>query len=432
MAENTVTIWGLAENHKLRPATEEQVRGIAAEQATRAVDAAGVLTTQQVEDIARRIARAVLAESNSGGDPNGTPLPTTPARRAIVLGDSHSDVFWSQADGVWWWQTAADRAGVTIVDNVAVGGMTTREALKGWDTQTGHPDTPQIVQAEQSDADLALLEFGGNDMSQGITPDEFRANLTELSTRLQAAGKRVLIIAPPPLFADFHEQYAAPYEALRVIDKEVAKATGAYYADAWDQIGTGPGGSLPGKYDSGDGVHLNSAGQFAMGVALATRVQQVAGVQDPYDGTRTDKWYTRVQGDAGAVSVGPGPADPLFKGAETGLIISRPASVASDDAVVYVPVSAEAGSKWELSYAYRVEGTAYPGNHAQGVFADWPMGRQTTLPGYLKDMGQEGVRRIETTVPDDATDGRVFALRVPRNAGDLVIRVGGIGLRRIN
>lgn len=432
MAENSVTIWGLAEGHKLRPATEEQVRGIAAEQADRAIAAAGVLTTAQVEDIARRIARTVLADSSSTADPNGTPMPTTEARRTIILGDSHSDWYWTEAAGVWWWQTAADLAGLTIVDNVAVGGMTTRDAVKGWSTKTNHPDAPQIEQAEKSDADLAILEFGGNDMAQGITQQEFRENLTTIVTRLKASGKRVLVTAPPPLFANFNAQYAAQYEALRKIDQEVAAANGAYYADAWDKVGTGPGGALPGKYDSGDGVHMNSAGQLALGIALAPRIQQVAGVKDPYDGTRDQDWYRRSQGDTAAVTVGTGPADPLFKGTESALIVSRSADVSTEDAVIFQPVSAEAGSRWELSFAYRVEGNAWTGTQAEAVWNDWPMDRKEFIPGAFKAMGQEGVRRVETTIPDDAKDGRVLALRVPRAAGDLKIRVGALGVRKLS
>lgn len=431
MAENSVTIWGLAEGHKLRPATEEQVRGIAAEQADRAIAAAGVLTTAQVEEIARRIARTVLADSSSTADPNGTPMPTTEARRTIILGDSHSDWFWPQAGGVWWWQTAADLAGLTIVDNVAVGGMTTRDALKGWSTKTDHPDTPQIEQAEKSDADLVMLEFGGNDMTHDITTQEFRENLTEIVTRLQKTGKRVLIVAPPPLFPEFNKQFGTQYEALRKIDQEVATALGAYYTDGWDLVGTGPGGSLPGRYDSGDGVHMNSAGQLAYGQAVAARVQQVAGVKDPYDGTRDQDWYRRTQGDTAAITVGTGPADPLFKGTESALIVSRSADVATEDAVIFQPVSAEAGSRWELSFAYRVEGTAYPGTQASMSWSDWPAGTQTGLRGQLHSVGQEGVRRVETTIPQDATGGRVFSLRVRRAAGDLRVRVGALGLRKI-
>lgn len=388
-------------------------------------------TTADVEEIARRVALQVMGEHATNGS-DTTPLPSTVTRRALIMGDSHSDWYWSQAGGVWWWQTAADLAGLTIVDNVAVGGMTTRDALKGWATKTNHPDVAQIVQAEASDADLVMLEFGGNDLVQGIPTTEFRSNLTEIITRLQKTGKRVLVVAPPPLFADFHAQYGTQYEALRKIDQEVATATGAYYTDGWDLVGTGPGGSLPGRYDSGDGVHMNSDGQLAYGKAVAAKVQQVAGITNPFDGTRDKPWFEWMQGDTAAVTQQAGPDDSLFQGAQTGLVVSRAAEVTSDDAVVYYSVSAEAGSRWEVSYAYRMEGAAYPGTYASESWSDWPMSRTTKLPGHLALVGQEGVRRYETTIPDDAKDGRVFALRVPRSAGDLRLRVGALGLRKIS
>lgn len=393
------------------------------------------MSTAEVEDIARRIAVQVMGDRipDTGGDTGSeTPAPSTAARRAVVLGTSHSDWFWSQAGGVWWWQTAADLAGLTIVDNFAVGGMTTRDALKGWSTKTDHPDTPQIVQAEKANADFAFVEFGGNDIAQGISADEFRANMTELVSRLQKAGKRVLVVAPPPLFADFNAQYGTQYRAYRKIGQEVAAALGAYQTDGWNTVGTGPSGSLPAKFDSGDGTHMNGDGQLAYGQAVAARVQEVAGVTNPYDGVRDKPWFEFIQGDTAAVSQGTGPGDALFQGARTGKIVSRPKASASEDAVIYQPVSSVAGTRWEVSYAYRVEGAAAPNSAAFEGLKDWPTGRETFPPQKFRLLGQEGVRRYEVTIPADATDGRVFALSVPPGAGALQMRVGMLGVLKIS
>ena len=426
MAENSITIYGLAEGHRLRPATEQQVRGIAAEEAATAVSKAGVLTVAEVEAIVRRIA-------GGGSTPPGVDMPTTPARRAIILGDSHSDWFWPQATGVWWWQVAADLAGLTVVDNVSVGGMTTRDALKGWAADTDHPDVPQIEQAEASDADLALMEFGGNDLAQGLGLAEFKTNLATIIKRLQDTGKRVMFIAPPPLFPTMHESRGVEYGQYRAAAEETAKANGAYYGDGWDLVGTGPGGSLPAKYDSGDGVHMNAAGQIAYGRAVAAKVQAVAAVADPFDGTRDREWYLPQwqQGDVAAITKQTGPDDALFKGQQTALVVSRPGEVATENAIMYYPVGSP-GTRWEVSYSYRMEADAYPGNRVAQAWADWPMGRTTYLPHQLHSVGQEGVRRYETIVPDDAKDGRVFSLEIPRNAGDLRIRVGALGLKQLS
>lgn len=425
MADNSVTIYGLAPGHRLPPATLEQVEQVATERATRAVEAAGILTTAQVEAIVRRIVGSAPAAPAED-------MPTTPARRAIIMGDSHSDWYWPQAGGVWWWQTAADLAGVTVLDNVAVGGMTTRDAINGWATDTDHPDVPQIEQAEASDANLVLMEFGGNDLAQGLTLSEFKANLVTIIKRLKATGKRVMFVGPPPLFPTMHESRGADYEQYRAAAEETARTNGAYYGDGWDLVGTGPGGAMPSKYDSGDGVHLNSDGQLAYGRAVAAKVQAVAAVQDPFDGTRDKEWYLPQwhQGDLTAITQETGPDDALFRKRATAVVVSRPADQATDNAVVYYPVGGP-GTRWEVSFSYRMEGDAYPGTRVTQAWADWPMGRNTYLPHELRSRGQEGVRRYEVTVPDDATDGRVFAVEVPRGAGDLKIRLGALGLKQL-
>lgn len=357
-----------------------------------------------------------------------TPVPVTEARRAVILGDSHSDPAWPQADGVWWWQVAADLSGVTVLDVYAVGGMTTRDALDGWDDRSGGVTTPQIVQAEGSDADLAIMEFGGNDVSNGIDATEYRANLTEITKRLMASGKRVLIMAPPPLFAGAVEDIVTRYAEYRRIDEEVAAACSAYYMDAWSAIGTGPGGSLPSSYDSGDHIHMNSYGQMALGKAVAARVQQVAGVADPYDGVRDIRWFgwDTVQGDDNLVLAEPGPQDTLFKGAEVAGVTS-PAE-GTEDVNIYSEFNSTPGAVWEVSYAYRIDSSTGRANITPSI-ADWPGGFTTEYPQRDRLVGLEGVRRYEVTIAERATDNAVFFLKVPAVTGKLTARVGMLGMR---
>lgn len=398
--------------------------------------ASGGLSREDVQGIARTVAQAVVSEYVTTTPPSApafprgkTPLPSTPARRAIILGDSHSDWFWPQAGGVWWWQVAADLAGLTVVDNVAVGGMTTAHALAGWDTDTDHPDTPQIEQAEASDADLAILEFGGNDVAGGMTPEQFRKNLTEIVQRLQRSGKRVVVTAPPPFFSEFNASTGAPYARFREVDREVADATGAYYTDAWDKVGTAAGGALPGKYDSGDGVHMNGDGQLALGLALAPAIQAFAGITEPFALDAGTQWWKNAQGHTFSIASEAGPADSLFHGAETAVITAGPAE--GEDTVIFNQVSAEAGTVWEVAYPYRMEGATYPGTAITEGLSDWPQGTQQDLRGTLRLVGQQGVRRHEITIPPEATAGRVFGLRIPRNSGDTRIRVGPLSLRKL-
>lgn len=272
------------------------------------------------------------------------------------------------------------------------------------------------------------MEFGGNDVANGIDATEYRANLTEITKRLMASGKRVLIMAPPPLFAGAAEDVVTQYAEYRRIDEEVAAACSAYYMDAWNVVGTGPGGSLPSTYDSGDHIHMNSYGQMALGKAVAARVQQVAGVADPYDGVRDIRWFgwDTVQGDDNLVLGEPGPQDALFKGAEVAGV-TTPAE-GTGPVNIYNDLNSTPGDVWEVSYAYRINSSTGQANITPST-SDWPGGLVTEYPQRDRLVGLEGVRRYEITIAERATDHAVFFLNLPAVAGKLTAHVGMLGAR---
>lgn len=395
------------------------------------------LSREDVQGIARTVAQAVVSEYVTTPPPapafprGKTPVPSTPARRAIILGDSHSDWFWPQAAGVWWWQVAADLAGLTIVDNVAVGGMTTAHALAGWGTDTEHPDVPQIEQAEASDADLAILEFGGNDVAGGMSAEQYRANLTEIVQRLQRSGKRVIVTAPPPLFAGADESVRALYARFREVDREVADAMGAYYTDAWDKVGTAAGGALPARFDSGDGVHMNGTGQLALGLALAPALQAFAGVSEPLDAPRDIRWYgwESTLGDKTLNISEIGPDDDLFRGQEITRLSAPPAS--GEELTIHYNVPGGPGTRWEITYAYRVVSASSGQGGMENTYADWPGGTETKYRDRVRLVGQQGVRRLETTVPDSATESRAFFITLPPASQGLQVLVSKLGMRQL-
>ena len=384
------------------------------------VDGAALVVTM-TDGTSNRVTLPTSTPTTSGPPAvPATPLPKSAARRAVVLGTSHSDKTWTQSGGVWWWQVAADLAGISILDDYAVGGMDTEGALNGW-----AGNTPQIVAAEQSPADLALVEFGGNDAKLGVTPDVFRQRLTQLVIRLKAAGKRVVIVFPPPLFRALQGGFGDTYATLRGVAREVAAANTAYYTDAWDAMSAG-GGADP-AYDSGDNMHLNGAGQLAWGRAVAADLQAFAGVADPTDGVRDRYWFdpSTSMGDASQIDMGKNPDDALFHGRDGAVI-----SAGAQDLSIFNDVSKEVGSRWEISYAYRVEaGSTEDG--AIGVQVEWPGPVMRDLPGRARLVGQEGVRRVEMVVPASATDACVAALRIPAAAKGLRLRVGQLGARRV-
>jgi acyl-CoA thioesterase I len=113
-----------------------------------------------------------------------------------------------------------------VVQNSGVNGDTLAGALRRFDLAIS-PDT-----------DIALVEFGTNDLRAGISMKTVRARLTELIRSLRARRIEVLVIG---------------LGSLNLAN--VAKANGVLYAQ-W---------TLPrGKYRARDGAHFNAQGYAIM------------------------------------------------------------------------------------------------------------------------------------------------------------------------
>jgi acyl-CoA thioesterase-1 len=109
-----------------------------------------------------------------------------------------------------------------IVSNQGVNGDTTGGALSRLDAAIG-PDT-----------NIAMVEFGVNDLRRHVPRQRMRANVAEIVRTLRARGIEVLVVG------------------LGRLDlSAVAKASGALYAQ-WNLP--------PGKYRARDGAHLNAEG----------------------------------------------------------------------------------------------------------------------------------------------------------------------------
>lgn len=326
-----------------------------------------------------------------------TPSPTTVARRLVVLGDSHSDDTQPGTYGVWW-RLAADRAGVITVDSFAHSGWDAGHAITGWG------DTPsQLVQAEESSADLAVVMFAGNDMVNGYM-GEYTTNLETISNRLQASGKRVVIAFPPPLFSTLNTQYSAQYAQMRTMARQAAANTGAYYMDPWEEM-AGPDGAANPAWDIGDSVHFNDAGHKAIGDALAGKLQEFAGVTDPLGGEpRTFHWTAPgqhyVTGDGTVTVESMYRDDPLFRSSSVARI-----QPGTGQTAVYADPGVKAGARVRVEYPFRI--TAAPGNNGYGaedITFRWPGGFAQALPISVR-VPHEGVRRYETVIPPEATEG---------------------------
>ena len=179
-------------------------------------------------------------------------LPTIAASRrpvVTILGDSiTAGLGLSAADALpAQLQAALMRLGEpAIVRGAGVSGDTTAAGLARVDFSV------------QADTDICLVALGGNDLLQGLDPNETRANLIAIVRRLKARRIGVVLAgigAPTAVGAGYARDFNAVFPA-------VARAEGvALYPDLI--AGVGPG------LRQGDGVHPNAAGARLIAGRLA-------------------------------------------------------------------------------------------------------------------------------------------------------------------
>jgi acyl-CoA thioesterase I len=133
-------------------------------------------------------------------------------------------------------QAALRKKGYDVdVANAGINGDTTTGALARFDNAIG-PDT-----------DIAIVEFGVNDLRRGATMAIVRAQMTEIVRTLRARGIQVLVIG------------------LGRLDlSNVASTNGALY-EQWN---------LPrGKYRASDGQHFNAEGYAVVVARMLPQVE---------------------------------------------------------------------------------------------------------------------------------------------------------------
>jgi acyl-CoA thioesterase-1 len=122
-----------------------------------------------------------------------------------------------------------------IVENAGVTGETTDAALRRFDTAIG-PGT-----------DIAIVEFGFNDINRGGSVERLHANLNEIIQTLRKRGIAVLLIGLGNLELS-----------------DVARANGVPYAQ-WKLP--------PGKYRARDNAHFNAEGYAILVARILPQVE---------------------------------------------------------------------------------------------------------------------------------------------------------------
>ena len=130
--------------------------------------------------------------------------------RILALGDSLTagyglapgDSFARQLEAA-----LAERHGAATVHQAGVSGDTSADGLRR---------LPRVLAGLGAKPDLAIVEFGANDMLQGVSPDRMRTNLDAILTELGRCGIAVLVagMKAPPWLGAYTASFDAVFAAL--------------------------------------------------------------------------------------------------------------------------------------------------------------------------------------------------------------------------
>jgi len=116
------------------------------------------------------------------------------------------------------------------------------------------------------DTDLCLVVLGGNDLLQGIEPEQMKANLGGILGKLRARGIPAMLVgvkAPPAMGAGYAREFDAVVPDLAKADHVPA------FPDLLGRV------ALDRSLNQGDGVHPNPQGVSLVIARLAPAVAQV-------------------------------------------------------------------------------------------------------------------------------------------------------------
>ena len=134
----------------------------------------------------------------------------SPGPRVLALGDSltagyglaSADSFARRLEAA-----LAERHGAATVHQAGVSGDTSADGLRR---------LPRVLAGLGIKPDLAIVEFGANDMLQGISPERMRANLDAILIELGRCGIPVLVagMRAPPWLGGFTATFDAVFPAV--------------------------------------------------------------------------------------------------------------------------------------------------------------------------------------------------------------------------
>jgi lysophospholipase L1-like esterase len=182
----------------------------------------------------------------------------------------------SRPERAWVAQLAKALAAETSfrVSNLAVEGYTTSDLLPGSES------SGNIDDAIDGQPNLILVALAGsNDIAAGTSSSEFLSRLSRLRDRAEAAAIPTFFVSTAPKdLSDVERQRLADWASAMAqrFEQCWVPAAATYspcFADVFDGLAD-PELELAGKFDSGDGIHLNDAGHAVVFRAAEPIVQQ--------------------------------------------------------------------------------------------------------------------------------------------------------------
>jgi lysophospholipase L1-like esterase len=253
-----------------------------------ASEAAGLCTTQpfgttafnfyiamtRLNDVGSRFGRQIdqngMAEVVLRAEWLKALLPSLESLRPMRLGFLGD----SQTDNAHWSSPAHYPNILEAVFQKVNPGMTVINAGKGGD------DSGEAL--ARLDADLAAKQptisfvlLGGNDCAYwgrsnpSVSPEQFKANMAEIATRLKAAGSRVVLMSYPmiPAFSD------AERSTLQVMNRNLATVRDSL-GTQWIDLGTLIDRGDPRRLFAADGIHLCPEAHFLITRAVLEYLTQ--------------------------------------------------------------------------------------------------------------------------------------------------------------
>jgi acyl-CoA thioesterase-1 len=183
---------------------------------------AGLLALAACSGEADDAARAPEAAASAGAD-----LPAIPVmgreQRILAFGDSlFAGYGLKEGESYPARLEAALRA-------KGVNAVMTNAGISGDTSAAGLQRLAFTLDAQEAKPDLFILELGGNDLLRGLSPDETKANISQMLEELKARDIPVLLMgmrAPP----NYGPEYQAQFDALY---RDLAKQHGAQLIPFW-------------------------------------------------------------------------------------------------------------------------------------------------------------------------------------------------------